>query len=277
MVTPHAERHRDTSGPRKGPPEVRRGAWRAVAIFLAGAGCCHAATAASTTQPADAPPLQYEIADAKSGRVLSTVWGWTEPLDTAPENVVAVSQISFAQGGEWRIRAVFTRDHPPRCLSWEGTLSDADGALVAFNHARWVGDLFPLLDKPLPPDAYPMEAPMGYVLTRLGLGAEKQKSFHTVFGGSLAQVDVWIDGREVVQVPAGRFDCHRVRMRANAQSLFPNLPAFLRPVLSFFIPTYTVWLTVDEPQIFVQFKGQMGPPGSPELRVRLLMVGQGPD
>lgn len=257
---------------------MSRLAWRAAAVLLtcAGAARCHAATAVSTTTPTDARPLQYEIADAKSGRVLSTVWGWTEPLDTAPENIVAVSQILFAQGGEWRIRAVFTRDQPPHCLSWEGTLTDSNGAVVAFNHARWVSDLFPMLEKPLPPDTYPVEAPMGYVLTRLGLGAEREKSFHTVFGGSLAQVDLWIDGRETVEVPAGRFDCHRVRMRANAQSLFPNLPAFLRPVLSFFIPTYTLWLTVDEPQMFVQFRGQMGPPGSPELRVRLLKVGHEP-
>jgi hypothetical protein len=64
-------------------------------------------------------------------------------------------------------------------------------------------------------------------------------------------------------------------MRANPQSFFPKLPAFLRPVLSFFIPTYTVWLTVSEPQMFIQFEGQMGPPGSPELRIRLLQVRQG--
>ena len=255
----------------------RLGATVAIGLsVLGGAACCYGAGTASDTQPYNVPPLQYEIADAKSSRVLSTVWGWTEPLDTAPENIVAVSQILFAQGGEWRIRAVFTRDQPPHCLSWEGTLTDSNGAVVAFNHARWVSDLFPMLEKPLPPDTYPVEAPMGYVLTRLGLGAEREKSFHTVFGGSLAQVDLWIDGRETVEVPAGRFDCHRVRMRANAQSLFPNLPAFLRPVLSFFIPTYTVWLTVDEPQMFVQFKGQMGPPGSPELLVRLLQVSREP-
>jgi len=75
-----------------------------------------------------------------------------------------------------------------------------------------------------------------------------------------------------VRVTAGEFDCYRVRMRANAQSLFPKLPGFLKPVLAFFIPTYTVWLTVEEPQLLVQFRGQMGPPGSPELLVRLLKV-----
>jgi len=89
---------------------------------------------------------------------------------------------------------------------------------------------------------------------------------------TLPQFDLWLDGKETVRVPAGDFDCHRVRMRANAQSLFPKLPSFVRPFLSFFIPTYTLWLTVSEPQLLVQYSGQLGPPGSPELRVRLLQV-----
>src|SRR5215510_7695734 len=104
---------------------------------------------------------------------------------------------------------------------------------------------------------------MGYALTHLDLGVQQQASIRTVLAGSLTQVDLWIDGKEAVQVPAGTFDSYRVRMRGNAQSLFPNLPAFLRPVLKVFIPTYTLWLTVSEPQMLVKFVGQMGPPGSP--------------
>jgi hypothetical protein len=215
-------------------------------------------------------PREYEITDAKTGRLLATVWGWTEPVTGDPSHVVAVSQTLFARGGEWRVKAIFSMDTPPRCLSWEGTSTDAQGGVIVSTHTRWVPEVFPMLTAPFPPGTYPMEAPLGFVLTRLGLSTVRQASFHTVFGGTLAQIDLWIDGRETVHVPAGDFDCHRVRMRANAQTLFPNLPAFLRPVLSFFIPTYTLWLTVNEPQRFVQFVGQMGPPGSPELRVRLL-------
>jgi hypothetical protein len=216
------------------------------------------------------PPREYEIADAKTGRVLATVWGWTEPADDDSQRVAAVSQMLFTHAGEWRVKAIFSTDTPPRCLSWEGTATDQHGSVVVSTHTRWVREVFPLLTAPFTADTYPMEAPLGFVLTRLGLGAERRASFHTVFGGTLAQIDLWTDGRETVHVPAGDFECHRVRMRANAQTLFPNLPAFLRPVLSFFIPTYTLWLTVNEPQRFVQFVGQMGPPGSPELRVRLL-------
>jgi len=237
----------------------------AVPLFYGGAW------AADALQPTDTRSLHYELADAKTGSVLNTVWGWTEPVEGEPNAIAAVSQTLFARGGEWRQRVVFTRDRPPRCLSWDGIFTSAAGAVLVTNHTLWAADEFPLLSEPFPPTTYPMEG-MGYALTHLDLGTQEKTSIHTMFGGTLAQVDLWIDGRERVGVPAGEFECHRVRMRANAHSLFPNLPAFLHPVLSFFIPTYTAWLTVSEPQTLVKFTGQMGPPGSPDLLMRLLAV-----
>ena len=233
------------------------------------------ATAASAAPPAAGMPVvQYETVEAGTERVLSTAWGWTEPADGDPQNIAVLSQTIFTQGGEWRVRALFTRDLPPRCVEWQGTLTDKNGRVVSATHSHWVAEAFPLLRVPFPADAYPLQAPMGYVVTRLGLGQRRSASFHTILGEALAQIDLWVDGRERLRVSAGDFDCYRIRMRANAQSLFPRLPGFLKPVLSFFVPTYTLWLTATEPQLLVQFRGQMGPPGSRELLVRLLNVGQ---
>lgn len=220
------------------------------------------------------PVVEYEITDARTHRVLATAWGWTEPIAAEPDRVAVVSQMVFPGGGEWLVHTAFTRDRPPRCLWWEATRKDKSGAVIATRQTRWVPELFPMLAAPMPADTYPIEAPMGYVVAQLGLGTRNAASVHTMLGETLAQIDLWVDGRERVQVAAGEFDCYRVRMRANADSLFPQLPAFLRPVLSFFIPTYTVWLTASEPQMLVQFRGQTGPPNSPELLVRLLKVGQ---
>lgn len=225
----------------------------------------------------DTSPLQYEITDAATGRRLYTVWGWSEPVDGEPDHVAAISDVVFQEGGEWKIRSIFTRDIPPRCVSWEGTRIDKNGEVLARNQTRWVPEVFPLVKTPFPPDTYPVEAPLGYVLTRLGLGAQQEKaSFHFVLMDTFPRVDLWIDGKETLRVPAGTFECYRVRMRADAASLFPKLPAFLRPFLSFFIPTYTLWMTSGEPQMIVQYAGQIGPPGSPELRMRLLAIGNQP-
>ncbi len=227
---------------------------------------------ASARAAADLPPVEYEITDVKTQRVLSTAWGWTEPIATDPDRVAVVSHMVFPQGGEWLVRAVFTRDQPPRCIRWEATRKDKSGTVIATTETRWGPELFPLLSAPMPADTYPIEAPMGYVVAQLGLGTRDAASFHTMLGETLTQIDLWVDGRDRIRVAAGEFECYRVRMRANADTLFPRLPAFLRPLLSFFIPTYTVWLTTDAPQMLVQFRGQTGPPGSPELLVRLRKV-----
>ena len=247
---------------------VPRHAFFAVLVAILFFRAPYTALAATTTSDA----LHYEIADSKTRRVVSNVWGWTETTDDAPHTIVVISQTTFPQGGEWYVRARFTRDDPPRCLTVDSTRSDKSGALIASSHTRWVPDLYPTMTRPMPPDTYPLDAPVGYVLSQLGLGKHRQRSFHTVLGNTPTQIDLWLDGSETITVPAGTFDCYRIRMRANADTLFPNLPAFLRPVLSFFIPTYTLWLTRTEPQMFVQFIGQMGPPGSPELLIRLLQV-----
>jgi hypothetical protein len=254
----------------RGAPTVRRVVGTALAGLLLTAPPARLA-AAPPPDPAATRALQYEVAESQTGRVRNTVWGWTEPA-ADPQHIVAVSRTTFAHGGQWVHRVAFTRAVPPQCVTWEGTLTDRSGVVLVSTHTRFVPEAFPLLEGPFPPNTYPMEG-IGYPLTRLGLGAQPRAAIHTVLGGSLVQVDLWTDGTETVQVPAGNFECYKVRMRANAQTLFPKLPAFLRPVLSFFIPTYTLWLTVEEPQILVQFVGQMGPPGSPELRMRLLTVG----
>src|SRR5262249_32181282 len=130
--------------------------------------------------------------------------------------------------------------------------------------------------RPLPPSSYPPEAPLAYVLTKLGLGRRRERaSMNLVLMGiSVVELQVWTDGQEQVTVPAGTFNAYIERMRVTADSLFPNLPGFVLQFASFFIPTQTFWLTQDEPQRLVRFRGQMGPPGSPELLIELTQIGE---
>lgn len=116
-------------------------------------------------------------------------------------------------------------------------------------------------------------APLAYLIERLGLGEGRVASFHIVsMDRALLMIDVWIDKRETVRVPAGEFDCHRVRMRPNLESLFPNLPAVLRPVVSMLVDADQIWLTAEGPPRMVRFKGQLGPPGSLDVDVRLVDI-----
>lgn len=231
-------------------------------------GCCSVAAAAG--EPATAV-LTYSVVEAKTDKLLHTMRGWTEPAEGAADRVVAVSTITFPAGNQVEIWVTFTHDQPPRCVASEAIVKDSTGAVVAGGHEQFVQEAFPFLSQPVPPNTYPPLAPLGYVLTRLGLGRKERASFHFILmGTSLLQMDLWVDGREPVRVPAGEFDCYRVRMRVNPASLFPNLPTFLQNFVRFFIPTHTIWLTASEPQTLVKYTGQMGPPGSPELLIQLI-------
>jgi hypothetical protein len=237
---------------------------------LSGAPAAAAEPSAATTTPV----LTYSVVEAKTGKALHTLRGWTEAVDGAPDRIVAVSTITFPTGNAVQIRVTFTHDQPPHCLASDAVVTDAAGTVVARGHEEFVQEAFPFLSQAVPPNTYPPLAPLGYVLTRLGLGKSERASFHFILmGTSLLKMDLWVDGRELVRVPAGEFDCYRVSMRVNPASLFPNLPAFLQGFVRLFIPTHTIWLTASEPQTLVKYTGQMGPPGAPELLIQLMSSG----
>jgi hypothetical protein len=233
------------------------------------------AVAAQSPPIATSPILHHDVIDVKEKKLLLKLRGWNEKDGDRPDEVTAVSLFEFPTGTVGEVRAQFTRDSPPRCLSWHGVLRDRNGTVVSSAVEHVVPDAYPLLTKPLPPDAYPPLAPFAYVVTHLGLGkAQPRASFQVILpNGSLIQMDLWVEGREMVSVPAGKFDAYRVSMRANAESVFPNLARFLIPLVSLFIPTQTVWLTAQAPQMLIKFTGQTGPPGSPQLSMELTGIG----
>ncbi len=229
------------------------------------------AAAAQTSPAATSPKLSHDVVDTREQKRLLTLRDWNEVDSERPDEVIAVSLMEFPTGAVAEIRARFTRETPPRCVSWHAVLRDRSGTELSSAAERVVPDAFPLLTKPLPPNTYPPLAPLGYVLAHLGLGTvQPRTNFYFILpNGSLIEMDLWLDGRETVAVPAGKFDAYRVHMRAKAESVFPNLPGFLLPVMALFVPTQTVWLSVQEPQMLIKFTGQTGPPGSPQLLVQL--------
>ena len=239
------------------------------------------ASSVSTLQAGASPVpervLIYEVREVESGRLLFELQGWHEAVTGDDELIAAVARTVFPQGSVVQSRAILTRDDPPRCVSWSGVTRDPTGAVVASTSQKFTADALPFLLDPLPPDTYPPEAPLGYVISRLHMGRRREKaSFHMLFTGStLVRMDLWTEEKERVEVPAGTFDSYRIRMRPDPESLFPGLPGFVRAFASFFIPTQTMWFTDTEPQMLLRFRGHMGPPGSPEMEIRLVRVSEG--
>src|SRR5262249_61743369 len=89
---------------------VPRHAFFAVLVAILFFRAPYTALAATTTSDA----LHYEIADSKTRRVVSNVWGWTETTDDAPHTIVLISQTTFPQGAEWYGSTGFTVDVRPR-------------------------------------------------------------------------------------------------------------------------------------------------------------------
>ena len=223
------------------------------------------------------PLMEYEVRAAETGSLLHRVWGWTEDIGSEDGSVAAASAVVFPAGTVLRQRATFVPHDPPRCLAWEWSVVDSVGVLVASNQGRCVPMAFPFLGRALPSDAYPSYPPyalLGYVSTHLGLGRRKAASYqYLLMDTSLVQLDLWVEQREGVSVPAGDFDCYRVRLRPSVRSLFPNLPGLVAAFAAFFVPTPTLWITAAEPQVLVKFSGTIGPPGSPDAVVQLVRLG----
>jgi len=239
-----------------------------------------AATLVCRTAPAATPALlEYEVRAAESGTLLHRVSGWTERA-ADDRRVTAASRAVFPNGAVLEQRASFAAARPPaapRCLDWEWSVVDAAGSVAASGRGRCVAAAFPFLARPLPADAYPSYPPyalLGFVSTHLGLGESRRSASYeyVLMDASLVRLDLRVERRERVEVPAGSFDCYRVRMRPDVRSILPDLPRIVAAFASFFAPTPTFWITAGEPQTLVKFAGIIGPPRSPDVVIELARV-----
>jgi hypothetical protein len=228
-------------------------------------------------QPVIGPISTFEVVESGTERPLYLWREWSEAAPDDPAHVVAVTALRFANGGELREEAVFAGGATPRCVAWERTTRDAAGAVVASDRGHCSGDAFPLVGRPLPAVTYPAHISLPYLVTHLDLGRRPRFEFHVVsLARALVPMELWADGRERVVVPAGTFECHRVYMRPRIEALFPLLGGLLKPVLSRLVDVDSIWITVGEPTLLVKYTGDLGPPGSMPVVLRLVGMEEAP-
>lgn len=168
------------------------------------------AAAGASGHVGDAPPplaptsrvLMYETRHAHTNRLLYTSREWTEPWANGGGQTVAIVAVTFPNGETSNERMVLTDTTPPRCVMWERTIRDGRRAVVGSRHGC-TQNAFPFVGRPLPEPVFPAEAPIGHVVTRLALTESVTSQFHVVSTDrALVPLDVWIDKRERVEVPA---------------------------------------------------------------------------
>jgi len=90
-------------------------------------------------------------------------------------------------------------------------------------------------------------------------------AFYTMVLGGQSFKFYMETSREKVKVPAGNFDCYKLKLTGDADSMISQMPGKkMPPGMGMFaqhiIPTMYRWVTQDEPHYMVKFEGYYGPP-----------------
>lgn len=124
-----------------------------------------------------------------------------------------------------------------------------------------------------PPNSFSMELlPYAALLTDLEPGVSIP--FNALI---VPELRTWgfllsVDGEESVTVPAGTFECIRIKVKYNKESL----PAFFKMVPGFLVsklfPETLMWVEKDEPHTMIKMQGYLEGIASPELVHELVKV-----
>ena len=113
-----------------------------------------------------------------------------------------------------------------------------------------------------PSDLYLADAHLSSVLKGLPFHREKNHFIHLeVNNKDVFKMKLKIVGRETINVPAGSFDCIKVKMKADTKSIIASEAPLIKaaaPFISLFVPTHHFWFTDDENHTFVKFEGVEG-------------------
>ena len=71
---------------------------------------------------------------------------------------------------------------------------------------------------------------------------------------------VVVEGIETVKVPAGEFECYKIRLDPDYKSIMGNW-SWASPVIKRFVPDYYFWVEVKDQHPLIRFQGTFGPVG----------------
>jgi hypothetical protein len=213
----------------------------------------------------------YSARDARTGE---TLWQTAWRVRHAGENGHSVIQVEEDGQGRrgsdqetvWTLRLTVDLTGPAPRLSSIREIAEPSGGRLRterreFDYQQGVGSVVTtdlatggtqattveLTQRSITPELLPA------LLRSLPAAARRQMRFEVIVGHEVVGMRAEIVGREHVQVPAGRFECYKVRLRLTGLKGF-----FAR----FVLPDLFLWQTVAAPHFWVKFEGAEGGPGS---------------
>jgi len=128
-----------------------------------------------------------------------------------------------------------------------------------------------------PPNSFPMQLfPYTGQMVKLESGAATP--INLIFSPELKpwEVSLLVDGQETVTVPAGTFQCTRIKVRNKTDNLpgfFKSLPSFL---LNRMFPDTWLWVQSQPPHAMVKMQGKLDGFNSPEKVHELVKIHENP-
>jgi hypothetical protein len=172
------------------------------------------------------------------------------------------ARYAMRAGFELRGGALLTRDYRLETFSGDTRIASEEGAFREVQTLQWGGAL----------EAYPRSVtPLLACATALR-GLEFARGEKRTFAVWLANtaywpVDLHIEKRERVTVPAGAFDAWRIRVRPS----FREVSAALDRVVGMVLPPFVIHFEAGPPHRFLRFTFPTGPfPWNPRGRIEAL-------
>lgn len=87
---------------------------------------------------------------------------------------------------------------------------------------------------------------------------------------SIIRMNLKVSGKEKIQVPSGKYDCIKITMQPDIQSVV-NMPKSVSFLIKPFVSDHEFWFSKKAPYPLVKYQGRPGMPGTPEEVMELVM------
>ncbi len=192
---------------------------------------------------------------------------FTEPTEGGLEQriemlVAGHARYAMRSGFVIRNGQLLCEDYCLETFSGETRIAREEGAFRDVQTLQWGGEL-----KPYPRSTTPLLA-CATAIRGIDYGKGRRQSFAVWLANTLYwQVDLHVEKRERVTVPAGEFDAWRVRVRPS----FHELGRALDRIVATILPPFVIHVEGEAPHRFLRFSFPTGPfPWNPRGRIEAL-------
>ena len=195
---------------------------------------------------------------------------FTEPIAGGVEQrieMLVAGHARYVMRSRFAIRngQLLCEDYALETFSGDTRIAREEGAFRDVQTLQWGGEL-----KPYPRSTTPLLA-CATAIRGIDFEKGRKRSFAVWLANTLFwQVDLVVERRERVTVPAGEFDAWRVRVRPS----FHELGRALDRIVATILPPFVIHMEGTSPHRFLRFSFPTGPfPWNPRGRIEALALG----